>query len=1005
MAETIKEHSAINMYEMDQSKYAIVVDRRRALPEVRDGLKPVQRRVVYGAFFDGLNSPSKKDKSSALVGLVMRRLHAHGDCIRGNTKLYLLNGNCVTIKELFDNGIPYVEILSVDANTGKAVPAIAHSFRIGQYSKLNYHIVLSNGEELVCTGNHPIMLPNGSYIKAENIVPYTRIMMKAFKYDKSKTILKDEKHNEFEDISKIIDNKLPLTVESYYTVNSNSIVDKDKIKYMIEMYKYEFPFIEDIWTEEVDDEPMYDFTVDGYNNMMIPMGNTLNSPFGTQLGSVVPMMCIHNSSIYETITCLCAWYKTKYPLFYGKGNWGNVSGSGAAAMRYTECSLSNFGYDIMVEELSQASNIVDWIPNYKRDSKEPEFLPVKIPILLINGSFGIGVGMTVSIPSHNLVEVLEATRALMKNPNQEVVLVPDLIQSCELIDTDWRTISNTGRGSFKARGKIITETDKKGNYILRIISLPEMVNTTSVYEKILSMVEAKQLPMIKDIFNSLDKDGRPNIIIKLKPGADPNYVKQVIYSKTDAQRSVLVNFEAVSENGIDIKRYSYREYLLSFIDQRMNIKFRLYCNKLQKAMTRYHELDAYIKVLESGEIDTIINLIRKQKTTDDGPIIEHIIKKAHVTDVQAKFIINADLRKLSAGYLSKYKEERKNLDTVIKQYYAAVKDDGTIIKNEIDKELLDIEKKYGTPRMCNVISSAEENMIPAGTFKIVITENNYIRKIPDGERIGVVRKDNPKFILSVDNRDNILLFDNKGKVFNLPVSSVPISDRTSVGTDIRILIKNLTSDIIYVLYEPILSNIIKSGNKHYLTILTKSNTIKKLDLDDFLNVNKSGLMYSKIRDDDEVVGVALTAHNLDVVVCSGKKALRFPLTEVPLYKRSATGSKAMNTDEDITNLSVIYPNASDIIVVTKNGKIGRFNISMLEPKSRGKKGINVSKLDSSDEIFGVYAANENDIIKVITTDGVEEVLVSTIKQKTPVAPPQKVTLLKGVVIRCDIIKG
>lgn len=790
MAEKIIDRRAITMYEEDQAKYAVVVDRRRALPEVRDGLKPVQRRVIYGAYIDGVTDPKKKDKSASLVGTIMKRYHPHGD-----------------------------------------------------------------------------------------------------------------------------------------------------------------------------------------------------------------------SSIYDAIVTLTNWFKTKYPLMYGKGNWGNVSGAGAASSRYTECALSNFGYEMLIDELGQANNIVDWVQTYKRNNeKEPEFLPAKVPILLLNGSFGIGVGMTVSVPSYNLVEVLEMTRALMRDPNQEVVLIPDLCQPCILIDTDWKSICNTGRGSFKARGQIITETDKKGNYILRIASLPEMVSATAVYDKINEMIEKKQLPMIKDIFNSLSKDERPDIIIHLKPGSDPEYVKQVIWAKTDVQRSVLVNFEAVDANGTDIKRFSFKEYLLTFIDQRMNVKFRLYCSKLQQVMTRHLQIDAYIKVLESGEIDNIINLIRKQKTTDDTDLIEHIIKKVGISDIQAKFIINTNLSRLSMGYLNNYKAERKELEAKMKQYMAAVTDDGSIIKAEIDQELLDIEKKYGSPRICKVESAADANAIPKGTFKIVITERNYIRKIPDVDKVGIVKKDNPKFILKVDNAESILLFDNKGKVFNLPISKVPITDRNGVGTDIRILIKNLTSDIISVYYEPIFQKIAKSGVKHYLTVLMKNNTIKNLCIDDFLNVNPSGLVYSKIKDDDEVVGITLTPYNLDVVICSGHKALRTTTKEIPEFKRNAIGNKAMNTNEPMNGLSVIYPDATHIVVVTKNGMFNKFNIGLLEPKSRAKAGSSVIKLSGNDEIFNIFSVNETDKIRILTSEGIEEINVSDIKEKSSIAAGTKMMKSKGVIVRADVVR-
>ena len=789
MAEKILEHSAIKMYEEDQSKYSIVVNRRRMIPEVRDGLIPVQRRAIYAAYKEHLTSPKKKDKSASLVGTVMKNYHPHGD-----------------------------------------------------------------------------------------------------------------------------------------------------------------------------------------------------------------------SSIYGAIANLVVWYKTKYPLFYGKGNWGNVMGAGPAASRYTECALSDFGYDVLIDEIDQSNNIIDWIPTYKRNGdKEPEFLPAKVPLLLLNGAFGIGVGMSINLPPHNMIEVIDATRKLLKNPKANIVLIPDQIQPCTIIDSDWKTISNTGRGSFKVRGQIKTETDKKGNVILHIISLPDNVSTTMVYEKILKMVEDKQMPMIKDIYNSLNGE-TPDITIKLKQGSDPEYVKQAIYAKTDVQKTISVNFEAVSPDGIEIRRYSYKDYLMTFIQQRMNTKFRLYCNKLQQAMTWHHQVDAFIKVIESGEIDNIIKMIRKNKNTDDTEIVEHIIKKCKLTDIQAKFIIGSRLSKLSKGHLNQYKQDRKDLVSAIDGFTKAVTDDGTIIRNEIDKELAEIAKKYGTPRLSKVVSIDDENQIPKGTFKIVITERNYIRKIPDVDKIGIVRKDNPKFILRVDNAENLLLFDNKGKVFNLPISKIPITDRNGVGTDIRILVRNLTSDIISVYYEPIFHKISKCGNKHYLAVLTKNNTIKKLDIEDFLNVNPSGLLYSKIKDDDEVVGVILAAHNLDMVICSKNKALRTSLKNIPLFKRNAAGSKAMNTNEPLSCLSPIYADSSDIVVVTKSGKFNRFSSALLQSHARAKKGSGVIKLSGNDEIFAIFGANEMDRIRVVTSDGVEEVPVSAIKLKSSLAAGTKMIQSKGIIVRADIVR-
>ena len=236
----------------------------------------------------------------------------------------------------------------------------------------------------------------------------------------------------------------------------------------------------------------------------------------------------------------------------------------------------------------------------------------------------------------------------------------------------------------------------------------------------------------------------------------------------------------------------------------------------------------------------------------------------------------------------------------------------------------------------------------------------------------------------------------------MPVHKIPITDNNMPGTDIRILIKNLTSDIAAVYSEPIFKHISKSATKHYLTVLTKSNTIKKLDLEDFLNISPSGLIYSKIRPDDEVVGVLLVPHNLDIAISSGHKVLRCKLKDVPEYKRNANGVRAMNTTDAINGLSVFYPDAKYIIVVTKEGKFNRFSSALLECNSRGKAGHKVIKLSNTDEILNVFGVVESDKIRVLTLDGAVEIPVTDIKEKSNIAAGDK--LVKSAIIRADVVR-
>lgn len=720
-------------------------------------------------------------------------------------------------------------------------------------------------------------------------------------------------------------------------------------------------------------------------------------------GQIMGLLHPHGDP-YPSFVPMVAWYKTKYPPLFGHGNWGNPNTPEPASSRYTETALSKFGYDIFCEDLQRSKHSVTWVDTYLRDgTKEPEYLPVRLPMLLINGGFGIGLGLQFYCAPHNLSEVVKATRDLLKNPQNDVVLVPDFCQELEILNTDWKQLSHTGRGVFKVRGKITEEHNKKGEVILHVVSLPDNISGSKVYDKILAMYEDKQLPMVKDVLRNLDKRGCPDIIIHLRQGADPNYVKQVLYAKTEIMSTVSVNFEAVAPNGIDIKRYSYKEYLLEFIEQRMEVKFKLYCNLLQQALTRFNTIDAYIKVLESGKVESIIRMIRKAKGTEDRPLVEYIIKSCKMTDLQAKFIINAPLSRLSAGYLVKYRKERSELDKKIKVYTAMVTDDGSLIKAEIDQELVELEQKYRTPRLCKVIDSDKENEIPKGTFIVAITEKNFIRKLPDGSKVNVVRKDKPKHILKVDNAENILIFDNKGKVFSLPVSKIPICDKTNAGTDVRILIRKLTSEITAVYYEPIFTKIAKSTNKHYLVMLTKQNVIKKLDIKDFTNVTPSGLIYTKLKDQtDEVVSIILAQHNADVLITNDKKVLRAPLKEVSEMKRNAVGVRAMSGNLFMNSMSIIYPKTKYLVAVTKDGKVNKFAQDTFACHKRGTGGNNVVKLSDNDALYGIYGVDDGDHMHVLTANGVVDIDTTTIKTKSTVAAGTK--MIKSEILKIDIVR-
>lgn len=712
-----------------------------------------------------------------------------------------------------------------------------------------------------------------------------------------------------------------------------------------------------------------------------------------------------NSSIEDAAKPLVTWWECSAPLIRGKGNWGSMQGAGAAAPRYTEVMLSDFCMDCVVGDLKRSPNVVDWVDTYDYRDKEPEYLPVAVPLLLINGTYGIGVGLRAEIPKHNINEVIDATIALIKDPNAPVVLIPDHCMPCEIIEANWKKISNTGRGNYKVRGIIDIET--VGNdYQLVIKSTPDRVyfdksrpENGGVKYKILDMIKDGKLPQITAI-EEHSQGNNMRIILKLKKGSDPNYVRDMIYKNTQMEGTYTVNFEVL--NGIEPLRMSYKSYLEFFIEQRMITKYRMYANRIQEANTRYHKIASYVEVLESKQLDQIIKVIDKQKQVNDHELVETLIKKFGLTDIQASFIINSTYKTRSIGYINAYKKEMDELSKKLNQYIHMVTNDDAII-TEIIQELEMFKKKYGKPRNCRIIKKKDVNHIPEGLFNVVITENNYIRKLSVSDNIVAVKSDNPQHIIQIDNTENILIFTTTGKVYNLPVHKIPITERNNSGTDLRILVKGLTSEVMKILPLNKVKKLASKLNKHFLVVLTENNTIKKLNLEDFLNVPPSGILFTKLNPNDKVISVALVEDTANIVIYSDRKALCIPVAQVPHYKRNSLGVAAMDTKDKIDGFVPVELNNTDVVVITNGGKINRFSITGLNISDRYKAGSNVIKLGKTDSIHSIYCVNQNDSI-MITTRGEKVVTpVSQLQLGSSISSGEKI--IKDVIIKTEVISN
>jgi len=733
------------------------------------------------------------------------------------------------------------------------------------------------------------------------------------------------------------------------------------------------------------------------------IGHTIKS--ASVVGRTMELYHPHgDSAIYGTMKPMANWFETKIPYIDITGNFGNFQGDPAAASRYTEVKLSKFALDAVIGDLKDSKQASDWVDTYDNRNKKPEFLPAVAPNLLVNGAFGIGVGMKVEIPRHNLNEVIDATLELIKNPDAQVELIPDHCMPCYICQdkkNQFKEISNKGFGTYKVRG-IIDIGEFKGNPALFIKSIPDLTFLDSITEKIEALVESNKLIQIQTCYDKSTEDG-VNYVIVLKKGSDANYVREVIYKNTPIEQNCRVNFEVL--DGINPLRMSYKSYLLAFIEFRKITKFRLYCNRLQTVQTRIHEREAFIKLLESGEIDNIIELIKKQKNIDDAYLTEYIVKKVGVTDLQAKYILGADLKKLSVGYLNKYREDAVNLEQQRQALMVKITDDNSIIE-DIVNELNEIKAKYGSPRLCQVISTSSFSEVPKGTFKIVITENNFIKKIGENDPIGNLKGDSVKQVLVVDNAENILLFDEQGKVFKLPVHKLPLTDKSSPGVDIRMVIKGLTSNINTVIYEPVVKHFADKVQKHFMTMITENGLIKKLDLQDFLTVPPSGILYIKLDPGDKVKSVIIASDGAELLISSDRKVLRMSMNEVPHLKRNTKGNRSMNTSDPIDGLALIGPDATDIVVITETGRVNRFDSIALPCMARGRAGVSVIKLGKGDKIRAVYGCKNTDTIRITTLEKSYDIKVSEMKSASSIAPGEKMIPMKGdQILRCDIIRG
>lgn len=696
-----------------------------------------------------------------------------------------------------------------------------------------------------------------------------------------------------------------------------------------------------------------------------------------------------DSSIYGAFPMLTNSWECKMPLICYDSNSGSIQGGDQAAMRYTESFASEFCIDAVLRDLMDNRNVVDYVQTYSLGSdKEPKVLPVKLPLLLVNGTFGIAIGERVEVPKHALNDVIDATLLLLSNPDAPFMLIPDQCQPCEIIDNDWQAISDTGAGRFVVRAIIDKITRDDGRFELAIRSTPDQVKMTNVIEKINDMVKNNVI-QIDDI---IDLSGNEYLDIRLilRKGSDPDYVKGILYKNTQLQDTKTVNTVVMTEERT-IMRASYREVILANITFRRKCIYRNYTDRLKKIQTKIHPLELYILILESGKIDEIIAKIRKNKSKEDNEIIEWLIKTLSVTDIQAKFIANVNIKDLALGKLPGYKKAVKDLK-VQEEECIKVITTPELIDKIIKDDLLFLRKKYNQPRLSKIISKAASENIPAGTFRIILTEGGFVRKLNLNEPIRAVRGDNIKFITVADNDKDIMLFDDKGWCFKMPVSKIPMTEKGGVGTDIRLINKKINANIISVMYNETLKKLDAGKTKYYIAVVSNFGIAKKIDIGDIINAPVTGIVYgNNLAEGDIINSVLIVNNSTDLVIYTKNKALRVSVKDIPNLRRTAQGSRTINSSEPIDGVSLITSETHDIIVATTKGKFNRFSPAGLAVSSRGRAGSNVIKLGKGDSIKAIFSYPIEYALTVLTSNGVMNINPSDIPMGSSVSSGVKLT--------------
>ena len=686
-------------------------------------------------------------------------------------------------------------------------------------------------------------------------------------------------------------------------------------------------------------------------------------------------------AVYETMVRLAQWFSMRVPLVDGHGNFGNIDGDGAAAMRYTESRLAKPAMELL-RDLQK--DTVDWQPNYDESLSEPSVLPARFPNLLVNGCNGIAVGMATNIPPHNLGEAIEAACMLIDNPDattdelMQVMPGPDFPTGAVIMGTDGiREAYETGRGSLTVRAKAHVEDMKSGRSRLVFTEMPYQVNKGALQEKIAQLVNEKRIEGISDLRDESNQKGI-RLVIELKKDVIPQVVLNNLYKYTQLQTTFgVINLALV--NGTP-KLLTLREMLQHYIDHQVDVVTRRTRFDLKKAQARAHILEGYLMALD--HIDEVISIIRSSRT--DSEASERLIERFGFTPEQTTAILEMRLRRLTGLSRDQIQEELNGLRQAI-AYYEDLLANPEKILGVIKDEMREIERKFADKRRTkiNPMGTRElnvEDLIAEEDMVITVTHSGYVKRTPvdtyraqrrGGKGVqGVNLKDDDfvEDLFVASTHDYVMFFSNKGKAYRLKVHELPIGQRTARGTAIVNLVPFSEGE-----HATAVITCRDFPADEYLMFATAAGTVKKTAMSAYDRTRRDGLIAINLREGDELVNVRRVREGEKVILVSTDgKAIMFPESDVRPMGRDTSGVRGITLKGNAKMLGMEITNGTgDLFVITEKGYGKRTPVSEYPEHKRGGQGVfTITMTDKKGQLAACRVVDPSHELMIVSTTGV-----------------------------------